>query len=290
MPELPEVEVIRRRLAQTVLQRRIAKVHVSSANYAFITPPQKLRAKLENRCFVSIDRRGKYLVLALDDHSHLMIHLGMTGQLFSSRAISPRLVHSDARARLRQGGGAFSPDRHTHLTITFTDQLDALHFRDCRKFGKLLWMKPGSSDPRLDRLGPDAASIEPSQLATAITGRRLPIKSALLDQAVLAGVGNIYADESLFAARIAPTRAAGDLNLEEVKTLCRAIRATLKRAIALGGSSIDDFVHPDGSDGGFQLKFAVYGRTGLPCRHCGHPIHRCVIGQRGTHFCAMCQR
>jgi formamidopyrimidine-DNA glycosylase len=289
MPELPEVEVIRRRLIETVLGRTIAGVRTTGANYAFLTPPSELRRRLLGRRFEGIERRGKYLLFGLEDQSCLVIHLGMTGQLFSSRALSPRLVQRSLRKQSRETA-RFEPDKHTHLSIAFADQADQLHFRDCRKFGKILWIDAHGSDARLMRLGPDAAGITARKLAAALAGRRAAIKPLLLDQSTLAGVGNIYADESLHAAGILPTRLAHTLVPEEIDLLARAIRRVLKRAIALGGSSIDDYLHPDGSDGSFQKRFKVYGRDGQPCRRCGAPIRRAVIAQRSAHFCSACQK
>jgi formamidopyrimidine-DNA glycosylase len=287
MPELPEVEVIRRALVETVLGRTIASVRIAQSNYAFLTSPQELRKRILGRRFERIDRRGKYLLFVLDDQSWLVIHLGMTGQLFSSRALNPRLVQRSLRQRTSE---PFRPDQHTHLSITFEGTAESLHYRDARKFGKILWLAPQANDARLERLGPDAATITTRQLAVGLKGRRSAIKPVLLDQSVLAGVGNIYADESLHAARIAPTRAAHTLTPKEVDLLARSIRRVLKRAINLGGSSIDDYLHPDGSDGGFQKRFAVYSRDGEPCKRCGATIQRLVIGQRSAHFCGACQR
>jgi formamidopyrimidine-DNA glycosylase len=288
MPELPEVEVIRRALVEAVIDRAIASVRLAQNNYAFLTPPQDVRRHLVGHRFERIDRRGKYLLFALDDQSCLVIHLGMTGQLFSSRALSPRLVQRS----LRHGPASecFQPDQHTHMSIAFEDAGEQLHYRDARKFGKILWLAPSANDVRLERLGPDAATITSRQLTAGLAGRRSAIKPVLLDQAVLAGVGNIYADESLHAAGIAPTRAANVLTASEIDLLARSIRQVLKRAIRLGGSSIDDYLHPDGSDGGFQKRFAVYAREGQPCKRCGATIQRLVIGQRSAHFCGGCQR
>jgi formamidopyrimidine-DNA glycosylase len=290
MPELPEVEVVRLRLCEAVVNRRIAEVHTARANYAFLTAPGRLKSKLQGRRITEIERRGKYLLFLLDDQSRLLVHLGMTGQLFTSHAVSPRLYNKQSRAGLdRKLAQAFVPDKHTHLSISFTDRGEQLHFRDTRKFGKLLWLAKGKTDPRLERLGVDALSITPEHLAQSASHRRIAIKSLLLDQAVLAGVGNIYADEALYQARILPERSAASLSLEETRVLAPAVRKILARAIVLGGSSVDDYVHPDGSDGGFQNTFAVYGRDGEPCHRCRTPIVRVVIGQRSSHFCASCQ-
>lgn len=289
MPELPEVEVIRRRLAETVLERTIASIRAPESNYAFLTAPRELRKRLVGRHFTRINRRGKYLLFELEGQGCLVIHLGMTGQLFSSRALSPRLVQRSARVK-GQPTDRFEPDKHTHLTIVFDDAGDHLYFRDARKFGKIFWLGSKDCSPRLDRLGPDAAGITALQLTEALAGRRAAIKQLLLDQSILAGVGNIYADESLHAAAIAPTRPGHDLGVREIRALAGAIRHVLKRAIALGGSSIDDYLHPDGSDGSFQKQFAVYGRESQRCKRCSGHIQRIVMAQRSAHYCPNCQR
>ncbi len=289
MPELPEVEVVRRRLSGLVLERTIGKVRASSANYAFLTPPAQLKRRLTGRQFTAINRHGKYLILALDDGTSFVVHLGMTGQLFASSAINPRLYHSRTRAA-RGTQSEFVPDEHTHLSLEFADGGPKLHFRDCRKFGKLLWLPKGAAEPRLQRLGVDALQITATELLHASAKRRVAVKALLLDQSVLAGVGNIYADETLFLAHIHPLRPAHKLTEPEARELAKCIRRVLTRAIARGGSTIDDYVHPDGSEGNFQHSFAVYGREGEPCRRCRSPIARVVIGQRSSHYCSECQR
>jgi len=291
MPELPEVEVVRLRLRAVVVNRRIAEVQTARVNYAFLTAPARLRSNLQGRRITEIDRQGKYLLFLLDDHSRLLVHLGMTGQLFTSHAVSPRLYNKQSRAGLAHTPArVFVPDKHTHLSISFSDRGEQLHFRDTRKFGKLLWLAQGKTDPRLERLGVDALSITPEHLGVSSNRRRIAIKTLLLDQSVLAGVGNIYADEALYQARLLPQRSAASLRPEETRVLARTVRKVLKRAIRLGGSSIDDYVQPDGSDGQFQNTFSVYGREGEPCHCCRAPIVRVVIGQRSSHFCASCQK
>jgi formamidopyrimidine-DNA glycosylase len=289
MPELPEVEVVRRRLSGLVLDRMIREVRASHANYAFLTGPAQLKRRLTGRRFTAINRHGKYLILTLDDGTRFVVHLGMTGQLFASSAINPRLYHS--RTRSAQGTSSeFVPDEHTHLSLEFADGGPGLHFRDSRKFGKLLWLPKDVEEPRLQRLGVDALKITAPQLAAASAKRRIAVKALLLDQSVLAGVGNIYADESLFQAHILPLRPSHELTFAEIRELAQCIRRVLSRAIARGGSTIDDYVHPDGSEGQFQHSFSVYGREGKPCRRCRTPIARVVIGQRSSHFCGTCQR
>jgi formamidopyrimidine-DNA glycosylase len=163
-------------------------------------------------------------------------------------------------------------------------------FRDVRKFGKVEWLPAGKPSARLEKLGPDALSIQAEELQAALRGRRIAIKSALLNQTVLAGVGNIYADEALFSARIRPTRAAGKLTKGEVACLASEIRQLLARAVRSGGSTINDYLKPDGELGGFQDFHQVYGKGEKPCSVCEEPIVRKVIGGRSSHYCAVCQR
>jgi len=291
VPELPEVEVTRRSLGPLLVDRTIAEVRTTRPSYFFLTAPATLRRRLSGRRVVALERHGKYLLLDLDDGSRLLLHLGMTGQLFSSKAASPRLLSAERRSSLdAEGQRAFTPDEHTHLVLRFSDRGPDVFFRDVRKFGKVRHLPRGRSDPRLDRLGPDALSVTPALLEAAARRRSAPIKSLLLDQSVLAGVGNIYADEALFLAGVRPTRSARRLTRVELEALARALRDVLMKGIASGGSSIDDFVRPDGSDGSFQDEHFVYGRDGAACRRCGTPISRRVIAQRSSHYCRRCQR
>ncbi|RIL01913.1 MAG: DNA-formamidopyrimidine glycosylase [Proteobacteria bacterium] len=291
MPELPEVETTRRRIAPLLLGRRIASVATTQPSYFFLTPPAKLRAALAGRRCAALARRGKYLVATLDDASRLVLHLGMTGQLFSSAATSPRLLRASARAVLAPEAQArFTPDAHTHLRIAFEDGGPEVWMRDARKFGKVLWLAPGATSERLDRLGEDALGATGDALFAATRGRVVAIKSLLLDQAVLAGCGNIYADEALFAAGVRPTRAARRVTRAECERIARELVRVLERSIETGGSSINDYVAPDGSDGAYQDERRVYAREGEPCPRCGAPIRRIVLGQRSAHYCRTCQK
>jgi formamidopyrimidine-DNA glycosylase len=292
MPELPEVEVTRRQLLPLLVGRTVIQVRTTSASYFFVTPPGELRRRLRNRRVVALERVGKYLLARLDEGERLLLHLGMTGQLFGAGAASVRLMKASARSVLppeRQQAG-FRPDRHTHLRLHFADRGPDVFFRDVRKFGKIQLLASGEACARLDRLGKDALEVDGETLSAATRRRRAAIKTVLLDQSVLAGVGNIYADEALFAAGIRPTRRAHRLRASECEALAIAVRRVLRRAITTGGSSISDYVRPDGSDGGYQDERRVYSRTGEPCPRCRRPIRRVVIGGRSTHFCPSCQR
>jgi formamidopyrimidine-DNA glycosylase len=291
MPELPEVEVTRRRIAALLVGRRIRRVATSGESYFFLTKPARLRRRLAGRTVEALDRRGKYLVARLDEGSRLVVHLGMTGQLFSSGASSVRLLSASARAALApEEQREFRPDVHTHLCFRFEDGGPEVFLRDVRKFGKVLLLGRDESHPRLDRLGVDALQVTGDTLFRARRGRRVAIKNLLLDQTVITGVGNIYADEALFLAGVRPRRRAGSVTRRECAALADAIRRVMERSIETGGSSIRDYVAPDGAEGSFQDERRVYARAGEPCVGCGTPIRRVVLGQRGTHYCPACQR
>jgi formamidopyrimidine-DNA glycosylase len=291
VPELPEVEVTRRRIEPYLVGRRIAKVHATRKSYFFLTPPARLERELPGRTVRALERRGKYLLAQLDDGRRLLLHLGMTGQLFAEHASSVRLLSAATRAALTpEAQVAFVPDRHTHLRVEFDDGGPALYFRDVRKFGKVRLLAAGQSDPRLDLLGIDALSATGDDLWEVARKRRVAIKSLLLAQSPIAGVGNIYADEALFLAGIRPRRAGHRVSRAECRKLVAALHQVLLRSIETGGSSISDYVLPDGSDGAYQDERRVYDRAGEPCGVCGTPIRRVVVGARGTHFCPTCQR
>jgi formamidopyrimidine-DNA glycosylase len=291
MPELPEVEVTRQRIAPLLVGRRIRAVRTTGASYLFLTPPALLRRRLAGRTVTSLARRGKYLLAPLDDGRQLIVHLGMTGQLFSGAATSVRLLSASARAALApEQPLSFRPDAHTHLRLCFEDGGHEVYLRDVRKFGKVLLLEPGEQHARLERLGIDALEVDGVQLFRASRKRAIAIKSLLLDQATLAGVGNIYADEALFLAGVRPRRRAAYLTRRECDALALALQAILRRSIETGGSSISDFVAPDGADGQYQSERRVYARAGSACGICGVPIRRVVVGQRGTHYCPRCQK
>lgn len=292
VPELPEVEVTRRELEPLVLNRVIERVRTTVPSYFFITPPATLRKRLVGRSGVALSRLGKYLVLELDDGGRLLLHLGMTGQLFFSGSSSLRLLSALRGVTLspeRQSDG-FSPDAHTHLVLEFADGGPSLFFRDVRKFGKVEFLRSGAKSSRLDKLGVDALAATGADLCAAARSRSVAIKSLLLDQSVLAGVGNIYADEALFLAGIHPKRSARKLKLAECDALVAAVQRVMLRSIETGGSSISDYVRPNGDRGSYQDERRVYGRKAEACLTCQTPIKRIVLGQRSTHFCPQCQR
>jgi formamidopyrimidine-DNA glycosylase len=286
MPELPEVEVTRRLLAPHVVGRRIESVRCGPPSYFFLTPPRRLAASLPGNEITALERRGKYLLMGLSDGRRLLLHLGMTGQLFMAGAVSPRLMSLANHAASATG----EPDRHTHLELEFADGPPGLRFRDVRKFGKVRLLAPGQGDARLDKLGVDALSADGDRLFELARKRSVPVKTLLLDQGVLAGVGNIYADEALFMSGIRPTRVARRVTRKEYLLLADNVQRVLLRSIETGGSSISDFIAPDGKDGQFQNERKVYAREGEACATCSTPIVRKLIGQRSSHYCPSCQR
>jgi len=268
VPELPEVETVRRQLESVLLGAQIERVTTSRANYFFVTPPQTLRARLVGRTVQQLTRHGKYLIAHLDDDTRLLMHLGMTGQFVAKEL--PR-------------------DEHVHVVVHLSKQR-CLTLRDVRKFGKVEWIGAGKESRRLAKLGPDALTISAEELLGRLKGRKVAIKTAILDQNVWAGVGNIYADEGLYRARLSPLRSASSLRKSQVVKLVTEIQELLRQAIAHGGSTINDYLKPDGELGGFQDFHQVYGKTGQPCPRCGHLIARTVLAGRSTHYCSSCQK
>ena len=291
MPELPEVEVTRRLIEPLLIGRRISSVRTTRDSYFFLTRPAALKRNLVGRHTVELGRRGKYLLARLDDGKQLMMHLGMTGQLFSQQAASVRLLSASQRSSLNpEQQLRFEPDQHTHLSLGFADRGPKVFFRDVRKFGKVRLLRRGQSDPRLDKLGVDALEASGEQLFRLTRGRKAAIKNVLLDQSVIAGIGNIYADEGLFLAGIRPTRRASSLTRRRCEDLVGSVQRVLLRSIESGGSSISDFIAPDGRDGLYQDERHAYARAGEPCTRCGETIRKLALGQRSTHFCPRCQK
>jgi formamidopyrimidine-DNA glycosylase len=270
MPELPEVEVIRRGLVPRLCGRTVSRVHVGDHPGSFLIRPALLARRLVGRRVLGLARHGKYLLAELDDGQRLLVHLGMTGRLgLASRR---------------------TPDRHTHLRLEFTDRGPELWFTDPRRFGRVGLLAPGRSHPRLERLGTDALVATEADLWRATRRRRVAVKTVLLDQSVLAGVGNIYADEALFRVGIRPTRAASRLTRRECRELVAAVKRVFARSIALGGTTVRDYRDSDGDSGAYQQALRVYGRQGEPCWECREPVRRVVLAQRSSHFCPCCQR
>jgi formamidopyrimidine-DNA glycosylase len=271
MPELPEVETVVRGLRPYLVGRRIC-----SARLFTRTMCDFQAGRLRGARVTAVDRRGKHVLLHLTrgrNRPTLGIHLGMTGQLLLVPPHEPR-------------------DKHTHLVLRFDGLAQELRFRDMRRLGAAcLYHSPlDLEDSLLGRLGPEANSITVAQLTPILRRSSRPLKPLLMDQGKLAGLGNIYTDEALWRARLHPLRSADSLSRDEVRALARAIRSVLREAIRLQGSTVDNFVAPDGSLGRYQERHAVYQREGEPCPCCRRPIERIRLQGRGTHFCPHCQR
>ncbi len=278
MPELPEVESVRRRLAPILEGRRLERVEISDSRLTRPIDPARVARELEGERVVAVDRRGKYLIVRFESGSALLIHLRMTGSL----------RHAPGS---HAGAERLPDDPHRRAVVRLDDGSDVA-YRDVRRFGTWLLLEPGELDPYLAaRVGPEPleSSFRARDLAARLAGRRAPIKAAILDQRTLAGVGNIYADEALWRARLHPLRQAQGLDPREVRALHRAIRTALEHGIARQGSTLRDYALPDGGTGGMQHEFKVYGRTGEPCDRCGTAIEKSRVAGRGTWYCPSCQ-
>jgi formamidopyrimidine-DNA glycosylase len=271
VPELPEVETVVRDLRPHLSGRRVTVVRVGKK--ALRTPWRRpWSVRLVGRTVAAVRRRGKWIVVDLAGGGHLVLHLGMTGQLRVFKAGAP-------------------VEDHTHLVLRLDDGHE-LRFRDVRRFGSATFLGAPSELGTFfaaAKLGPEPFNLAgaPWRAALAKTGRSL--KAVLLDQRVVAGVGNIYADESLFEAKLHPARPARSLSRSESERLRKTVAVVLNRAIELRGTSIRDYLDGNGARGGYQEEFRAYGRTGDPCRRCSTPIARIRLAGRSTHYCPKCQ-
>lgn len=269
MPELPEVETIATGVHERVHGLTIRAVWTSNKPQTFKSPPDTIAATLTGSRIDRVHRVGKTIVADLIRKKHsaqFLVHLGMTGRLLVSTPGTP-------------------VPAHTHAILSLSDGRE-LRFVDARRFGRLsVNTKESYTGP-----GKEPLTIPLEDFVALFRNRKTPIKAALLNQSLLHGVGNIYADEALFHAGVRPTRHAGRLTRPELTRLRTALVKVLKHAIKLGGSSVSDYVDAEGVAGFFQLHHHAYGRTGEPCRICGTPIKRIVVGGRSTHFCPTCQR
>lgn len=270
MPELPEVETTRRGIEPHLVGKRIAQVIVRDARLRWRVPAN-LPKRLSGQRIHSVTRRAKYLLLAAE-RGTVIVHLGMSGSL-------------------RVSDSSSTPGKHDHVEFVLENG-DSLRLRDPRRFGAVLWTDADpQTHPLLANLGPEPLSEQLSgKYLYDISRRRTrPIRDFLLDGTVVAGIGNIYANEALFIAGIRPSRRAGQVRLDEYQRLVTAIKATLKRAIRAGGTTLRDFRSAEGKSGYFQLSLKVYGRQGEPCPTCTTPIRLHRLGQRSAFYCARCQ-
>src|SRR6476646_5998126 len=274
MPELPEVETTARGLRPRLVGRLVsAAVEMDWPNMLPLNEPAELAAALPGRLVEAVERRGKYLLLRLGGGGAVVLHRKMSGNLLLRPAGTP-------------------PERHTHLVLRFDDGSE-LHFVDPRKFGRIYFFDQDDELASfLDaRLGPEPlGELTNRQLGERLLARRRRLKSLLLDQSFLAGLGNLYADEALWLARLHPERPSDSLTRAEVARLNQAIREVLEGAIQRRGTSFSDYVDAAGEPGQNQDYLLAYGRAGQPCQRCGTPIERRLIAQRGTWFCPRCQR
>ena len=275
MPELPEVETVASGVNERIRGERILSVWLSRYKEPFKTPPDPMTEALTGARIDLVHRVGKHIVFDLTREKaplQWIVHLGMTGRLLVSAAEVPIPAH-------------------THAILSLSSGRD-LRFVDPRRFGRLAVHSAAEPDTPHPFRGPghEPLTISAADFAALFRRRKLSIKAALLDQKLLHGVGNIYADEGLFHAGIRPTRMAGRLTRAQLDKLHSALQSILRKAISLGGSSVSDYVDADGVAGFFQLEHRVYMRTGQPCLVCGTPIRRTLLAGRGTHYCPHCQR
>jgi formamidopyrimidine-DNA glycosylase len=279
MPELPEVETIARGVHERVRGDRIVDVWFGNYREPFKTPAPRQAKGLAGRAVLAVHRTGKHIVFELgssdaansgtEPEAQWIVHLGMTGRLLVTTPDAPVAAHTHARLDLASGR--------------------ELRFVDPRRFGRLEFRSLKKGAP-FQGPGAEPLTIGADEFAALFHSRRMPIKAALLNQTLLAGVGNIYADESLFQAGIRPRRRTNRLTADELGRLRQALLKVLDHAIRLGGSSVSDYVDANGVRGFFQLEHCVYQRTGEPCLRCQTPIRRILVAGRGTHFCPKCQR
>jgi formamidopyrimidine-DNA glycosylase len=287
MPELPEVETLARGLRQSVLGRRILSVTLGKTD--FIDDPVALEQHLPGRQIAAVERYGKFMLVRLtppagvgtsgparngganpkEPSASLLVHLGMTGHMAPHPAAQPC-------------------EKHTHACFLLDDGRE-LRYTDARRFGRMAYLAGEALEEELRGFGADPLEVSAEHFVARIRARRARVKALLLDQGVLRGVGNIYADESLWRAKIHPARLGAQLTGKQAEALHRALRAILEKAIVMRGSSISDFLVAEGEPGEYQRRHRAYGREGRRCYRCGTPIRRAVVAGRSSYFCPRCQ-
>jgi formamidopyrimidine-DNA glycosylase len=276
MPELPEVETVARGLQREVAGRRIVSVTLGKTD--FIDHPDRLGRELPGRLIRAVERYGKFLLLRLGQAAEaqrdaiepaLLVHLGMTGNLMPRPVTEPHA-------------------KHTHVVMLLDDGRE-LRYVDPRRFGRIAYLSGHLLEEELKQFGADPLAVELAEFVTRIRERKSRIKALLLDQQVFRGVGNIYADESLWKARIHPAHLGARLEPARVEALYRGLREILQKAIVMRGSSISDFLDADGQAGEYQRQHRAYGREGKNCYRCRTPIERVIVAGRSSFFCPKCQ-
>jgi formamidopyrimidine-DNA glycosylase len=273
VPELPEVETVRASLEPVLVGRRFERVEITDPRVTRPLDPDEVAVELQGEVVDAVERRGKYLIVRFRSGRVLLIHLRMTGSLLHRR------------------NGALQDDPYRRAVVSLDDGSDVT-YRDVRRFGTWLLLEPGEDVAYLtERLGeePLGTTFTTASLAARLHRRRAPIKAAILDQRSAAGLGNIYADEALWRARIHPLTPARDLTRPEIRRLTRSIRDALRAGIARQGTTLRDYRTPNGARGSMQDELRIYGREGDPCPRCGTAITKTRAGGRGTWFCPHCQ-
>jgi formamidopyrimidine-DNA glycosylase len=283
MPELPEVETVRRGLVPVMEGQKIERADVNRPDLRWPFPP-RMAERLAGQCVTGLRRRSKYILADLTSGETLLVHLGMSGRMLISGDPLGKFVHDHP-----------APEKHDHVVLHLENGA-RITFNDPRRFGAMDLVQTACAEihPLLARLGPEPLgnAFNAPYLINALKGRNTPVKSALLDQRIVAGLGNIYVCEALFRARISPRRRAGQISASRISSIVPIIRDVLGEAIEAGGSSLRDFRQADGELGYFQHNFDVYGREGAPCRHegCTAQIARIVQSGRSSFYCPRCQR
>lgn len=269
MPELPEVQTIVDGLNKIILGKKIKSI---STDFSRVFSQKDFKKGVEGSKITIIRRRGKFIIIELSNTRAILIHLGMTGNLFYLNKES-------------------FPEKHDHMVMKFSDHTQ-LRYNDQRKFGKIKMIDLAKLEnvSEIGQLGSEPLKISLKEFVNIFQRRKGRIKTALLNQKILAGLGNIYSDEALFDAKIHPLTKIDNLNQTKLKALYSSIKKILKKAIQSGGTSVDDYLNVDGQEGFFQFKLKVYGREGEPCPRCGAKIKRIKISQRSSHYCPRCQR
>jgi len=287
MPELPEVETTRRGLAPHLEGRRIAGVTLRRPDLRWPIP-REIETLLPSQTILSIRRRAKYLLMDTDAGTAIW-HLGMSGSMRVLPASTPVLAHDHVDVLI--ASATPTPTRPRSRGREQDPGMRVLRFNDPRRFGCLLWQPPGETHALLRDLGPEPLSddFDGDLLFARSRGRKAPVKAFLMDQKIVVGVGNIYAAEALFAAGVSPLRAAGKVSRERYATIAQEIRRILAYAIERGGTTLRDFISPDGMPGYFEQELSAYGRGGEPCPRCGRPLKQAMLAQRATVWCGHCQ-
>jgi formamidopyrimidine-DNA glycosylase len=289
MPELPEVETVKRGLEPALVGRKIVAVELRRENLRFPFPPD-FAARLVGATVTLLSRRAKYILAELDNGLSLLVHLGMTGRF---TVLSSRGAANLGQFYFETAAGEGADGPHDHVVIHL-DQGQRVVYSDPRRFGLMDLLETPRRDHHrlLKSIGvePLGNELSADYLAAKFKGKAAPMKAALLDQRIIAGLGNIYVCEALFRAQCSPKRKAGSVKRDKLEQLVRHIRAILNEAILAGGSTLQDFQHTDGTEGAFQQRFQVYDRAGEPCPTCGQPIKRIVQSGRSSFYCAHCQK